>query len=265
MNSIRSAFERANNQNEAALIGYIAAGDPDQETSREVLFAMLSAGLDILELGIPFSDPTADGPVIQAAYQRSLLGGTRLASVLDLVRDIRKQFQTPIILFSYLNPILRYGAEKFCKDAAGAGADGLLVVDMPMEESGELLPLMEKSGLIHIPLVAPPTSPARAKKICEHARGFTYLVSMTGITGTAGLDVQKAAAFTRKIRQISPVPVALGFGIRTVEDVKKLSSAADGIVIGSAFVQALAETRDKKKAPKVLKKMTQEFKAACRR
>lgn len=265
MNPFLLAFEQAKNKNRAALVGYIAAGDPDPVTSRDIIFSMLSQGLDILELGIPFSDPTADGPAIQAAYQRALRTGTCLPSVLDQVRDIRKHFETPIVLFSYLNPILRYGAEKFCMDAARSGANGLLVVDMPMEESAELLPFMKKSGLVHIPLVAPTTPLLRAKKICEHANGFVYLVSMTGITGSAGLDVQKAGALTQRIREISPVPVALGFGISTEADVKKLAPVADGIVIGSAFVRAIMETPDKKDAAAVVGEMTRKFKAACGR
>lgn len=265
MNSIYSAFEKAKNHNEAALVGYIAAGDPDLGTSREIIFSMLSAGLDILELGIPFSDPTADGPVIQAAYQRSLAAGIRLSSLFDLVRDIRKKFQTPIVLFSYLNPIFHYGMEKFCMDAKKAGADGLLVVDMPMEESEELLPFMEKTGLVHIPLVAPTTSQERAKKICENAKGFIYLISMTGITGSAGLDVEKASRLTQRIREISSLPVALGFGISTEEDVRRLSPVTDGIVIGSAFVRAIGESADKKDAVKKLYDMTRKFKAACKR
>lgn len=264
MNSIRFAFEKAKNKNEAALIGYLAAGDPDLDTCRKTILAMLEAGLDILELGIPFSDPTADGPVIQAAYQKSLLNGTRLSSVFDLVRDIRTESQTPIVLFSYLNPIFHYGAEKFCMDAKKAGADGLLVVDMPMEESEELLPFMKKANLVHIPLVAPTTSMERAREICKNARGFTYLISMTGITGTAGLDIAKASALTEKIEEISPVPVALGFGINRQEDVKKLASVADGIVMGSAFVRTIAETADKGKIPEVLGEMTKKFKASCR-
>ncbi|MDL2328189.1 tryptophan synthase subunit alpha [Desulfosarcina sp. OttesenSCG-928-A07] len=273
MNAILSAFEQAKHQNTAALVGYLAAGDPDPATSRDIIFSMLSQGLDILELGIPFSDPTADGPAIQAAYQRALSGGARLSSVLELVKDIRKHFKTPIVLFSYLNPILQYGAEKFCMDAAKSGANGLLVVDMPMEESAELLPFIKKSGLTHIPLVAPTTPSERAKKICENATGFTYLVSMTGITGSAGLDVAKASALTQKIRKVSPVPVALGFGISTEADVKTLAPVTDGIVIGSAFVRAIAEGMekvnknggDKKKVAATLGEMTKKFKAACRR
>jgi tryptophan synthase alpha chain len=171
MNRIRAMFEQCKARNEAALIGFVSAGDPDIDTSRALIFSMLDAGLDLLELGIPFSDPTADGPAIQLASQRALKAGMHVRAALKMVKEIRERHPTPIVLFSYLNPILAHGPEKFCKDAAEAGADGVLVVDMPLEESRELLPFLEASGLVAIPLVAP-TTPERQRFClsCVHYR-----------------------------------------------------------------------------------------------
>ncbi|MCW7754126.1 tryptophan synthase subunit alpha [Desulfobotulus sp. H1] len=263
MNRIRNMFEQCRNRKEAALIGFVSAGDPDMETSRKIIFSMLDHGMDLLEIGIPFSDPTADGPVIQLASQRALKAGVSLGTALKMVKEIREHYPTPIVLFSYLNPILAHGPEKFCKDAAAAGADGVLVVDMPLEESGELLPFLEASGLVSIPLVAPTTPEDRMEIICRNAKGFIYLVSMTGVTGSGGLHTDGAGAMARKVRAVSPVPVALGFGISEASQVAALVPHADGIVIGSAFVRVIGETADREKIPAILGKMTKEFKKAC--
>ena len=264
MNRIRAMFEQCKARNEAALIGFVSAGDPDIDTSRALIFSMLDAGLDLLELGIPFSDPTADGPAIQLASQRALKAGMHVRAALKMVKEIRERHPTPIVLFSYLNPILAHGPEKFCKDAAEAGADGVLVVDMPLEESRELLPFLEASGLVAIPLVAPTTPEERMREICKNAKGFVYLVSMTGVTGSGGLDPEKAGVLARRVRALSPVPVALGFGISEASQVKALAPESDGIVIGSAFVRVIGETADKEKIPALLGEMTRDFKAACK-
>ncbi|TYT75471.1 tryptophan synthase subunit alpha [Desulfobotulus mexicanus] len=264
MNRISRMFNQCEKHKEAALIGFVTAGDPDMETSRKIIFSMLDNGMDLLEIGIPFSDPTADGPAIQLASQRALKAGMSLGPALKMVKEIREKYPTPIVLFSYLNPILAHGPEKFCKDAAAAGADGVLVVDMPLEESNELLPFLKVSGLVSIPLVAPTTPEDRMKEICKNAEGFLYLVSMTGVTGSGGLDPEKAGAMARKVRSLSPVPVALGFGISEASQVAALAPHTDGIVIGSAFVRTIGETKDKEKIPEILGRMTREFKQACK-
>ncbi len=220
-----------------ALVGYLTAGDPDYDRSLALLRAACDAGLDVLELGIPFSDPTSDGPVIQAASRRALQAGMTVPRALRLVADLRRHTAIPIILFSYFNPLLNYGLAKLAADAAAAGVDGFLVVDLPPEEAGEFTDAMAGSGLPLIRLVAPTTPPARIGLIARGAGGFLYVITRTGVTGTGGLEPAAIRREMEAVRgQAGRLPVCLGFGIRTPADVRALAPLADGLVVGSALV-----------------------------
>jgi len=224
-------------------VGYLTAGDPDMGRSEATVREALDAGVDILELGVPFSDPTADGPVIQEASQRSLAAGTRLSGILDLVRRLRRDRREPIVLFGYANPFYRYGYERLCRDAAAAGVDGLLVVDLPFEESGALRPHADRSGLCLIPLVAPTTPPERAKRILTGSRGFVYYIMFRGVTGARETVAADVAEQVAALRRATDLPVAVGFGVSAPEQVRRLATDADAIVVGSALVRAASEKR----------------------
>ena len=217
------------------MVGFVTAGDPEYSQSLDIVKAMCAAGLDVLELGIPFSDPTADGPVIQRSSARSLQSGMSLKSVMAMTRELRGMTDIPIILFSYYNPILAYGPVAFYNEAMAAGADGVLVVDLPPEESNEMTGLWPGDKLSLIRLVAPTIPRERMAYIAQTATGFLYLVSKTGVTGSDGLDLTEAAAKTAALKSISSLPVCVGFGISTPEDVATIAATADGVVIGSAF------------------------------
>jgi tryptophan synthase alpha chain len=235
MSRIEYTFSRLRARNEKALVGFITAGDPDPETSLEIARQMCRSGLDLLELGVPFSDPTADGPVIQRSSARAISAGVNMKSVMEMVGRIREFSSIPLVIFSYYNPILAYGAERFYKDATAAGADGTLVVDLPPEESDELTGVWG-DGLDFIRLVAPTTPPERMAQIASKASGFIYLVSMTGVTGSSGLDREEIASVARDLRKnCNGLPICIGFGISTPDDAAKMSGFADGIVVGSAF------------------------------
>jgi len=224
-----------------ALIVYLAAGDPSLEMTKEFILVLEKAGVDILEIGVPFSDPTADGPVIQEAAQRALKTGTTLAGVLQMVAEVRSLSQIPIVLFGYFNPIFSYGAEKFADDARKAGVDGVLVVDLPPEESHELRQFTDAAGIDFISLVAPTTGMQRAKKIAATATGFLYYISVTGVTGTAAPKIGDIEMDLKKIRKITSLPVAVGFGISRPEQARAIGCFADGVVVGSALVRLIAE------------------------
>ena len=236
MNRIKNTFETLRRKGEKALVGFVSAGDPSVETSLEIIEAMCREGLDILELGVPFSDPTADGPVIQRSSGRALQAGAYLETVLEMTRKIRHKTDIPIVLFSYYNPILAYGAARFYGDAVAAGADGALVVDLPPEESEEMTSQWTGKDLDLIRLVAPTTPPDRMSAIAEGASGFLYLVSMTGVTGSGGLDLKEISKVTETLRErCHGMPICVGFGISTPEQVRAIGALADGIVVGSAF------------------------------
>ncbi len=247
MNRIGKMFEALKEKKEKALVGFVTAGDPNISDSLRIITAMCDAGVDILELGVPFSDPTADGPVIQRSSGRALAGGVNLKAVLEMTHNIREKTEIPIILFSYYNPILRYGNEAFYRDARAAGADGVLVVDLPHEESDEMTDCWTEppeEGLSLIRLIAPTTPPERMAQIAESASGFLYLVSKTGVTGSDGLDTGKIRQHTESLRAVSSLPICVGFGISTPEDVAAIASVADGVVIGSAFERLIEENLD---------------------
>lgn len=237
---LQNKFSEVKAQNRAALITYIMANAPDKEKSALALHGLPEAGADIIELGMPFSDPMADGPVIQEAAQLSLQAGTKLRDVLAMVTDFRKENSTtPIILMGYYNPLQNYGLENFTADAANAGVDGLLVVDLPPEEESELKQAAEKQSLAWIRLATPTTDDARLKTILKSTSGFLYYVSVTGITGTKSASSSLVGEAVRRIKKHTNIPVAVGFGIKSPEDVRNIAKHADAVVVGSAIVKEI--------------------------
>lgn len=221
-----------------ALITFIMAGDPDAKTSLDVLKSLPDAGADIIELGMPFTDPMADGPVIQLAGQRALAAGANMQQTLQMVKDFRKDnTTTPIVLMGYFNPVLQYGAEAFAKDAAEAGVDGLIIVDLPPEEAAEITGHL--NGLDLIRLITPTTTPERLEKILDGASGFLYYVSITGVTGAASANLDAIKPHIDEIKSKTDLPIAIGFGIKTPEDAKNMAKLADAIVVGSAIVNTM--------------------------
>jgi len=238
---IDETFTRLRQRGERALVGYVMAGDPSLAETRRLVVEAERRGVDVIELGVPFSDPLADGPVIQRAGTRALASGTSLPRVLELVATLRTEVRLPIVLFTYYNPVLAFGLKSFAKTAADAGADGLIVPDLPHEEAEPLRAEAEPAGLDLIQLVAPTSTPARVKTIARLSRGFIYLVSLTGVTGERralppGLDTQ-----VRTLRLVTTKPVCVGFGVSTPEQVAAVGKLADGVVVGSALVRTIEE------------------------
>jgi len=225
--------------NRPALVAYLTCGDPDLRTTREVAFAAISAGAEIIELGVPFSDPVADGPVIQRASERALKNGVCLDQVLDLAGEIRNKSDAGLIVFSYLNPILRMGMEKFAAKAADAGVDGALITDLPVEEAVEYLRHMRKRNLSTVFLAAPTSTDERLKRIAEASTGFVYAVSRTGVTGARKELPQDAQKLVRRLRQFTKLPIAVGFGISAPEQFAAVGVFAEAAVVGSAIVQTI--------------------------
>lgn len=239
----------------AGLVTFITAGDPDAATSAAILKGLPAAGADVIELGIAFTDPMADGPVIQLASQRALAAGQNLRRTLAMVRDFRTgDDDTPIVLMGYYNPIYIYGVEPFCTDAAEAGVDGLIVVDLPPEEDAELREPAARAGIDFVRLTAPTSDEARLPTLVEHASGFIYYVSITGVTGAATADSASIIDALGRIRRFSDLPVAVGFGIKTPEGAENVASLADAAVVGSAIVQRIADAVEggKQATPKLV-------------
>ncbi len=242
MSRISSTFARLLASGRRALIPYIAAGDPDLGMSVEIMRAMADAGADIIELGIPFSDPMADGPVIQRAAERALGQGVGLAEVLGIVVNFRRTHpQTPVVLMGYANPIERYGSSQFVTHAKAAGVDGVLVVDYPPEECKEFALLLRAEGLDPIFLLAPTSSDARMEQLAPIASGYVYYVSLRGVTGAAHLDISAVADMVPRIKRHIRVPVGVGFGIRDAQTAQAVARVSDAVVIGSALVQYLEQ------------------------
>lgn len=241
MSRIEEILGGLRDRGEKALITFITAGDPDLETSEQLIHTLVEAGADLIELGMPFSDPMADGPTIQAASERALAAGTTLAGVLAMVRRVREHTNTPILLMGYYNPIFRYGVERFARDAAEAGIDGLLLVDLPSEEAGELQPFLQAAGIDLITLLAPTTDRQRMARLAEAAEGFLYYVSMTGVTGSQQVDAESIRAVVSELQKTSRVPVAVGFGVTTPEAARHIAGFADAVVVGSALVKIIAD------------------------
>src|SRR5438132_104322 len=231
----------------AALVTFLTAGDPDAETSLAILKALPKAGADVIELGMPFTDPMADGPAIQASSLRALKAGQTLKKTLAMVRAFRKaDGATPIVLMGYYNPIYIYGVDKFLVDAKAAGVDGLIVVDLPPEEDDELCLPTLRAGLNFIRLATPTTDDNRLPAVLANTSGFVYYVSITGITGMAAPDTSKVTAAVARIKRHTALPVAVGFGVKTAAHARAIASGADGVVVGSALVDALKQSLDKK-------------------
>ena len=239
MNRITTTFQKLAAANRKALVGYLTAGDPNPETSFDILRAACGAGLDILELGVSFSDPTADGPVIQEASVRALKAGMTLTKTLELAARLRAESDIPIMLFGYYNPLFKYGLDRLAKAAEKAGVDGLLVVDLPPEEAGPLKAALQGNDIQIIFLVAPTTRPDRVQKIANETGGFLYLITKAGTTGEGGLDVEAIRKHAAEVKKLSPLPVCLGFGIRDGKDAQKLAPMADGVIVGSTLVNVI--------------------------
>ena len=223
-----------------SFVAYVTCGDPDLTTTRDVVLAAIEAGADVIELGVPFSDPVADGPAIQRASQRALAQGTTLADVLKLAAEVRQHAQsTGLIIFSYLNPILRMGLEKFCKVARHAGVDGALLTDLPVEEAGDYLREMRRNDLATVFLAAPTSTDERLKCIAQVSSGFLYAVSRTGVTGARQQLNQDAQKLVRRLRKYTKLPIAVGFGISTAEQFTAVGEFADAAVVGSAIVETI--------------------------
>jgi tryptophan synthase alpha chain len=245
MSRIRTRFATLRAEGRGALVTYLQAYDPDAATSLALLRGLPGAGVDVIEIGVPFTDPMADGPSIQKAALRALKAGATLARVLAMVRDFRAgDTATPIVLMGYFNPILTYGVERFCADAAAAGVDGLIVVDVPPEEAEEIEPQARARGLDMIRLIAPTTDDARLPRVLAATTGFVYYVSITGITGTRSASTADLAAAIPRIRAHTDLPICIGFGIRTPEQAAEAARIADGAVVGTALVDTLAATLD---------------------
>jgi tryptophan synthase alpha chain len=242
---IEKRFAALKKDGRAALVTFTMAGDPDYDTSLAIAKALPKAGADIIELGMPFTDPMADGPAIQAAGLRALKSGQRMTKTLALVSEFRKEDdETPIVLMGYYNPIFIYGNERFLTDAKAAGVDGLIVVDLPPEEDEELCLPALKAGLNFVRLATPTTDDRRLPTVLTHTSGFVYYVSITGITGAAAPDTAKVTAAVVRIKRHTELPVAVGFGVRTAEQARAIAERADGVVVGSALVDVLRQNLD---------------------
>ncbi len=249
MNRVDRCFVDLRQKQETGLIVYLTAGDPHHRETAELVRAVSHAGADLVELGIPFSDPAADGPVIQRAMERALSCGEMaphtIEKALSIVADIRRDCEVPIALFGYANPMLQFGYTRLCSDAERAGADGLLVVDVPPEESADLDAAARASNLVRVPLLAPTTTVQRAAKIAACASGFAYYVALAGVTGAGTLRPSEVAEHLQTLRPaLGNLPIAVGFGVKTAEQVRALAPHADAVVVGSALVEAIRTGKD---------------------
>jgi len=243
-NRIDARFAACRAANRKALVVYVTAGDPNLQVTEQLIPALAAAGADIIEVGVPFSDPMADGPVIQAASQRALKAGTNLAGILAMGERLRPQLDVPLVLFSYYNVLLQYGVEKLAEQSAQAGIDGWLVVDVPDEEAAEIEPSLRSRNLHRIVLLAPTTPPARAQHLLRDAGGFVYYITVTGVTGVRDRVADDLAANLSQAKQLTALPVCAGFGVSTPDMAKAVAAHADGVVVGSALVKLIADEPD---------------------
>jgi tryptophan synthase alpha chain len=262
---MEEAFRVAKKARRAAFIPYITAGDPNLEATVELVRGLARAGADIIELGVPFSDPIADGPTNQRAAERALAAGTTLTGVLAAVEVVRRDMEIPIVLFTYANPVVRYGIEAFAEDAAAAGIDGVLFTDVPAEEMAPFEEQLSANGLDLIMLVTPTSDRRRMKAAARFGGGFLYLVSRTGVTGARqDLDAELAGN-VRAARKASKMPVAVGFGISSQDQVARVAALADGVVVGSAIVSRIGAMGDCEELTEEIEKFASELSAACKR
>lgn len=251
MSRIADRFEALKAEGRGGLVTFVTAGDPDLDTSREILFGLAAAGADLIELGMPFSDPMADGPAIQAGSLRALKGGMTLKKTLALVAEFRKRDnETPVVLMGYYNPIYIYGTDAFTADAKAAGVDGLIIVDLPPEEVHEIEGPARAAGIDIIYLTAPTSDDARLPVVVARASGFVYYVSITGITGTRSAAIGDIQSAVKRIRRHTDLPIGVGFGIKTPEQAAEIASVANAAVVGSALVDIIAANLDAKGKPK---------------
>ena len=249
MSRIAERFSELRAQNRCALIPFVTAGDPNGEVTVPIMHALVEAGADVVELGVPFSDPMADGPVIQRASERALSAGMNLGRVLEIVREFRQRdTATPVVLMGYLNPFEVAGYEKFADAASEAGVDGVLTVDLPPEEAGPFLAAVRARGIDLIFLLAPNSDEERIRRICDAASGFVYYVSLKGVTGASHLDVDEVATKVTAIKRATDLPVGVGFGIRDGETAARVASVSDAVVVGSVLVQAIESLVDRSEA-----------------
>ena len=265
MSRIAGAFRRAARERRAAFVPYITAGDPSPQRTVELALALERVGADVLELGVPFSDPMADGPTNQRAAERALAAGTTLAGVLEMVREVRSASAMAIVLFTYANPVVRYGIDRFAKHAAASGIDGVLFTDVPAEEMPRFRRELKPARIDPIMLVTPTSNRARMKAAARLGSGFLYLVSRTGVTGAQrDLDLELAANVDR-VREVSKLPVAVGFGISTPEQVAQVAAIADGVVVGSAIVNQIADEGDTDRLSARVEEYAAPLARACKR
>ncbi len=251
MSRIAARFAALKREGRGALIPFVEAWDPDGPTSSALMRGLPAAGADLIELGMPFTDPMADGPIVQAAGKRALKAGVKVARVLDMVREFRGEDQdTPVILMGYLNPVLSYGVERFCTDAASAGVDGLIMVDLPTEEADLLVPSARAQGIDIIRLVAPTTDEARLPLVLNGSSGFVYYVSITGITGTRSTTPEHLGMAIPRIRKVTDLPIAVGFGVRSPAQAAEAVRVADAAVVGSAICSTIAASLDENGRPR---------------
>ena len=241
MTRIGRMFGNLKRDGRKGLIAYLTAGDPTPERTPALVEALVRGGADLIELGVPFSDPIADGPVIQAAGERALKAGTTLARVLEIAKEIRKTSEVPLLLFTYLNPVVRYGLESLAHDAAAAGIDGCLLTDASVEEAQEYAEAMHRHGLDTVFLAAPTSTPRRLQLVARYSTGFIYLVSRTGVTGERDSISGQTGPLVKAMREVTNLPLAVGFGISRPEQVREAASVADAVVVGSALVRFLEE------------------------
>jgi tryptophan synthase alpha chain len=261
---IARLFERTRAERRAAFIPYLTAGDPTPDRSPALVEAMERGGADLIELGVPFSDPLADGPVIQRAAMRALDAGTTLAGVLDIARKVRTRSEIPLLLFTYLNPVLRYGVEKLAADARSAGIDGCLLTDLSVEEAERIVTVMHASGLDTVFLAAPTSTARRLELVARYSSGFVYLVSRTGVTGERDSLSSSAAPLVDSMRKATNLPLAVGFGISTPAQVETVSRLADGVVVGSALVRVIERSAGSASLEANLESATRELRSAIR-
>lgn len=248
MSRIKQCFENLEKSGKKALIPYITAGDPSPDYTVTLMNALVESGADVIEIGMPFSDPMADGPVIQLACERSLAAGTSVKKVLQIVTEFRQgNKQTPVVLMGYLNPIEFFGYQAFSDAAKEAGVDGILLVDLTPEEATDVVECFRENEIDLIYLLSPTTTPERAKKICDLASGYVYYVSVKGVTGSAELDVDSVKQHVDALRKVTTLPIGVGFGIRDAKTAASVSKCADGVIVGSVLVNAIAENKDHQK------------------